>query len=77
MNADPIYTVRHAFEAEPICSVFGFDGLVETIPRLEPDIYVICDGSMEIGSAIRHTDARDWSIDMDNGVRASPGFVIV
>jgi hypothetical protein len=32
---DPIYTLRHAFEAQPIVSVFGYDGLRETLPQLE------------------------------------------
>lgn len=77
MTAAPIYTLRHAFEADPLCSCFGLGGLRATVPLLEPDIYVINEGRAEVGSAIRHTAYDDWSIDLDDGTRAGPGFIIV
>lgn len=75
-SALPIYTLRHAFEAEPLCSVFGFDGLRQTVPQLEPGLYMIRDGWCEVGLAERHANGH-WLIDMHDGTKAGPGFVIV
>jgi hypothetical protein len=53
---DPIYTLRRAFEPEPLCSVFGFDGLRQTIAQMAPGLYMIRDGDAEAGVAERHTN---------------------
>jgi len=73
---DPIYTLRHAFEADPICSCFGLEGLMRTLPRLEPSLYMIRDGWAEVGTAGRSEDG-NWWIDLIDGTQAGPGKVIV
>jgi hypothetical protein len=75
-HADPIYTLRYAFGAAPICSVFGFDGLRTTVPQLEPGLYMIRDGQADAGLAERHANGH-WIIDMYNGTKAGPGYTIV
>lgn len=76
MNTDPIYALRHAFEAHPLCSVIGLEGLMRTMPQLEPGLYMIRDGWAEVGLAERHANGH-WLIDMHDGTKAGPGFVIV
>jgi hypothetical protein len=73
---DPIYILRHAFETESLCSVFGFDGLRETLPQLDPGLYMIRDGRSDVGLAERHSNGH-WFIDMYNGIKAEPGAIIV
>jgi hypothetical protein len=70
--SDPIYTIRHAFEAEPLCSCFGLEGLMRTLPQLEPGLYMIRDGWAEVGTAGRSEDG-NWWIDMLDGLKAEPG----
>lgn len=70
------YTLRHAFEADPICSVIGLGGLMRTMPQLEPGLYMIRIDWCEVGTAERHNDG-DWLIEFMNGTKAGPGFVIV
>jgi predicted DNA-binding protein (MmcQ/YjbR family) len=69
--SDPIYTLRHAFEADPICSCIGFAGLRETIPQLEPGLYMIRIEWLEVGIAERHADG-GWLVDLIDGTRAEP-----
>jgi hypothetical protein len=76
MPPDVVYTLRHAFETEPLCSVFGFEGLVETILQLEPGLYMIRAGQADVGLAERHANGH-WLIDMHDGVKAGPGYTIV
>ncbi len=68
---DPIYTLRHAFEADPLCSCFGFEGLMRTVPQLEPGLYMIRDGWAEVGTAERQADG-GWLIELGNGTKAGP-----
>jgi hypothetical protein len=75
-RADPIYTLRHAFEPAPIASVFGFDGLRDTVPRLEPGLYSIAEGRQEVGVVEFFTNGR-WRILMHDGITAGPGYIIV
>jgi len=72
----PVYTLRHAFEADPIASCFGLDGLRETIPLLDPGLYMIRIDWCEVGTALRH-EGGDWLIELMDGTRAGPGYVIV
>ena len=65
----PIYTLRHAFEADPICSVFGFAGLVATVPQLEPGLYMIRIEWLEVGTVERHADGV-WLVELVNGSKA-------
>lgn len=73
---DPIYTLRHAFEADPICSVIGLEGLMRTMPQLEPGLYMIRIDWCEVGLAERQ-ESGQWSIEMHDGTKAGPEFVIV
>jgi hypothetical protein len=75
MTIEPIYTLRHAFEIEPICTVFGFDGLRRTIPQLDVGLYSIMEGPHEVGQAEHHASGR-WRLDV-NGRTAGPGYLIV
>ena len=73
---DPIYTIRPAFEADPLCSCFGLEGLMRTLPQLEPGLYMIRDGWAEVGTAERHPNG-GWLIELIDGTRAGPGLIIV
>jgi hypothetical protein len=76
MTTTPVYILRHAFETEPLCSVFGFDGLVETAPKLEPSLYSVAEHGSEVGVIEFWTNGR-WRINMHDGRTAGPGFAIV
>jgi hypothetical protein len=39
--AMPIYTVRLALAADQVVSCFGMAGLLDTIPRLDPELYSV------------------------------------
>lgn len=73
---DPIYTLRHAFEADPLCSCFGLEGLMRTLPQFGPGLYMIRIDWCEVGTAERHENG-DWLIELMDGTRAGPGFIIV
>jgi hypothetical protein len=73
---EPVYTIVVAFEGSPVASCFGLRGLLATVPRLEPGVYQILEGLHDAGAAARHPSGR-WTVDMHDGVKAGPGFVIV
>lgn len=72
----PIYTLRLAFEAAPLCSCFGIDGLLATVPQLEPNLYQILIDHGAVGAAARQ-ESGNWWIDMVDGLKAEPGQYIV
>lgn len=76
IHADPTFTIHHAFEPHPLCSVIGLEGLMRTMSQLEPGLYMIRDGWAEVGTAERH-ESGQWSIEMLDGTKAGPGCVIV
>jgi hypothetical protein len=73
---EPVYTIVVAFELTPVVTCFGLRGLLAAVPRLEPGVYQILEGSHDAGAAARHPSGR-WTIDMRDGLCAGPGYVIV
>ena len=75
--AEPVYMLALAFTPWPLVTCFGFEGLPDTVPRLEPNLYSVLDerGRL-VGDATLAPDG-EWWIEMTNGVKAGPGYIIV
>lgn len=73
--AEPIYTLAVVFESVPVATCFGLRGLRATLPRLDPGVYQILEGGRDAGAAAKHPSGR-WTIDLADGTKAGPGYVI-
>lgn len=62
-----IYTLTLCFEERrAVCSAFGLQGVLDTIPQLEPDLYFVNRDGVTIGTAARHPSGH-WHLSLDDG----------
>lgn len=73
---EPTYTIALAFAAKPIAVTRGIHGLMETMPQLEPNIYNIWERGRIVANALRRSDG-GWLVEFDNGMRLSPGCIVI
>jgi hypothetical protein len=71
----PVYTVRVSLMARgPIVSAFGLEGLLTTIPRLDPDLYTVREQGYvyeygyesEVATAAVHPNG-SWTLNFNDG----------
>jgi hypothetical protein len=77
-HADPVYFLSLAFDERPLVACFGLDGLMDTLPRLEPNLYAVLDrrGRL-VGDATIAPDG-EWWVELEGGTfKLGRGYTIV
>ena len=64
----PVYMLRVAFSGCQVAACFGLEGLLETVPRLGPDLYTIClyGSRLDVATAAVHPSGA-WSLNFSDG----------
>jgi hypothetical protein len=75
-DPEPVYTIYQAFASLPVAETIGAAGLMETFPRLAPDLYEIRERGRVVATGGRWA-CGDWKVEFLTGVVLSPGCMIV
>jgi hypothetical protein len=64
----PVYTVRVAFFSRQVVTCFGLDGLLDALPRLEPNLYTVYphDTGFDVATAAVHPSGA-WTLSFGDG----------
>jgi len=64
----PVYTLRVAFFSRMVVTCFGVEGLLETIPRLKPDLYTVYlhGTGFDVATAAVH-ESGTWTLNFGDG----------